>query len=142
LLHEIADKIDVVFPIHPRGRDRFVAAGLDRHPRIHITGPLPYVQFISGVRGARLVLTDSGGVQEETTVLGVPCLTLRPNTERPVTITNGTNRLVTLESTLPAVAEVLAAPRAEQWPVPELWDGRAGERIAAITMDWLASRSS
>lgn len=140
LLHSIADEIDVVFPIHPRGRERFVAAGLDGHPRVHITGPLPYVQFISAVRGARLVLTDSGGVQEETTVLGVPCLTLRPNTERPVTITHGTNRLVDLESALPAVKAVLASPRATTWPVPELWDGHAGERIAALTIQWLASR--
>jgi UDP-N-acetylglucosamine 2-epimerase (non-hydrolysing) len=140
LLHSIADEIDVIFPIHPRGRDRFVAAGLDQHPRIHITGPLAYVQFISAVRGSRFVMTDSGGVQEETTVLGIPCLTLRPNTERPVTITHGTNRLVDLDSALAAVREVVATPLAETWPTPELWDGHAGERIAAVTIDWLARR--
>lgn len=140
LLHSIADQIDVIFPIHPRGRERFVAAGLAEHPRIHITGPLPYVQFMSTVRGARFVLTDSGGVQEETTVLGIPCLTLRPNTERPVTITQGTNRLVDMKSALNAVHEVLSITKPESWPIPELWDGHAGERIADITYEWLTAR--
>lgn len=140
LLHQIADRIDVLFPIHPRGRERFLAAGLGNHPRIHITGPLPYTQFMALVRDARLVLTDSGGVQEETTVLGVPCLTLRENTERPVTITHGTNRLVTLDDALGHVDRILTSDRATQWPVPALWDGHAGERIAQITLDWLNAR--
>lgn len=140
LLQQIADRIDVLFPIHPRGRERFLAAGLGAHPRIHVTGPLPYTQFMALVREARFVLTDSGGVQEETTVLGVPCLTLRENTERPVTITHGTNRLVTLDDAVGRVDEVLAAPRSDQWPVPPLWDGHAGERIAQITVDWLNAR--
>ena len=103
--------------------------------------PLGYVEFISLVRGAAAVVTDSGGVQEETTVLGVPCLTLRPNTERPVTITHGTNRLVTTETLVPAVAEVRATGRLQEWPVPPLWDGRAGRRIAAVVEHWLAARA-
>lgn len=140
LLHQIADRIDVLFPIHPRGRERFLAAGLGSHPRVHITGPLPYTHFMALVRDARLVLTDSGGVQEETTVLGVPCLTLRENTERPVTITHGTNHLVTLDNALGHVDRILASDRATQWPVPSLWDGHAGERIAQITIDWLNAR--
>ena len=97
-----------------------------------ITDPLGYIEFLSLVSGAAAVITDSGGVQEETTFLGVPCLTLRPNTERPVTITDGTNRLVTLADVETRLAEVLAAGRPASWPVPPLWDGRAGERIARV----------
>jgi UDP-N-acetylglucosamine 2-epimerase (non-hydrolysing) len=86
------------------------------------------------MRGAAAVVTDSGGVQEETTILGVPCLTLRRNTERPVTITDGTNRLITVDDLATAIAGVLAEGRPETWPVPPLWDGHAGPRIArAIT---------
>ena len=100
--------------------------------------PLGYVDFLGLVRGAVVVVTDSGGVQEETTVLGIPCLTLRPNTERPVTITHGTNRLVTRLNLPTEVTASLNARRTGTWPVPPLWDGQAGERIAAI----LASATS
>ena len=93
-LHGVADQLDLVLPLHPRGRATLEAVGLLDHPRLHVEEPLGYVEFMGLVRGASLVLTDSGGVQEETTVLGVPCLTMRPNTERPITITDGTNRLV------------------------------------------------
>ena len=81
--------------MHPRGRERLAEAGLVTGGNLSIIDPLGYVDFLSLVRGATLVVTDSGGVQEETTMLGVPCLTVRPNTERPITITHGTNRLVT-----------------------------------------------
>jgi UDP-N-acetylglucosamine 2-epimerase (non-hydrolysing) len=131
-VHKVADQISVVIPLHPRGRQRLQDAGFFDHPNLTVIDPLGYVEFMGLVRGASAVVTDSGGVQEETTVLGVPCLTLRPNTERPVTITHGTNRLVTRPD-LPAVAaEVLAAGRADTWPVPPLWDGHAGERIADL----------
>ena len=111
------------------------SAGLFDHPAMRIIDPLGYVEFLGLVRGAEAVVTDSGGVQEETTILGVPCMTLRPNTERPITITHGTNRLVTRESLPQVMEECLAAGRAESWPIPPLWDGHAGERIAAVLAD-------
>ena len=134
-VHAVADQVPIVLPLHPRGRARLQASGLFDHPQLTIVDPLGYVEFIGLVRGAAFVVTDSGGVQEETTILGVPCLTLRPNTERPVTITHGTNRLVTRENLPEAAAAALAAGRAGTWPVPPLWDGHAGERIADIIAD-------
>ncbi|HAM24415.1 MAG TPA: UDP-N-acetylglucosamine 2-epimerase (non-hydrolyzing) [Actinobacteria bacterium] len=139
VLHEIADRLEVVFPLHPRGRARLEAAGLSQHSRIRVVDPLGYTEFISLVRGSAAVVTDSGGVQEETTVLGVPCLTLRPNTERPVTITDGTNQLVTVDSVVAAVDAVLARQDHDQ-RVPELWDGSAGVRIAAVINNFLQQR--
>ncbi|MFL6054119.1 MAG: non-hydrolyzing UDP-N-acetylglucosamine 2-epimerase [Actinoallomurus sp.] len=135
-LHEIAELVDVVMPVHPRGRKVLTEAGLDAHPRVRLLEPLGYVEFVAAVRGAAAVVTDSGGVQEETTVLGVPCLTLRPNTERPITIMHGTNRLVTADDVVPAVAEALAAGRGER-EHPPLWDGHAGPRIARVVEGWL-----
>ncbi|GAB2872399.1 O-antigen biosynthesis protein WlbD [Actinoallomurus bryophytorum] len=135
-LHEIADLADVVMPVHPRGRKVLTEAGLDDHPRVKLLEPLGYVDFVATVRGAAVVVTDSGGVQEETTILGVPCLTVRPNTERPITITHGTNRLVTAEGLVPAVERALAADAGER-EVPPLWDGKAGPRIARVVEDWL-----
>lgn len=134
-VHAVADQLDTVFPVHPRGRAVLREAGLEDHPRIHVVDPLGYIDFMSLVRGAALVVTDSGGVQEETTIFGVPCLTVRANTERPVTITHGTNQLVSREQ-LPHVARaVLAAGRQETWRTPALWDGQAGPRIADVLVD-------
>ena len=129
-----------MLPLHPRGRATLEAVGLLDHPRLHVEEPLGYVEFMGLVRGASLVLTDSGGVQEETTVLGVPCLTMRPNTERPITITDGTNRLVRPDQVAEAAREVLARPAGEQWPIPPLWDGHAGERIGRVIETWLSAR--
>jgi len=131
-MHGVADQVDVLLPLHPRGRERLRAARLFEHPRLRVIEPLGYVEFLGLVRGADAVVTDSGGVQEETTILGVPCLTLRPNTERPITISHGTNQLVTRESLPERMATVLAAGRATSWPVPPLWDGQAGPRIADV----------
>lgn len=149
VLHKVAERLPVVIPLHPRGRAALQAAGLlSRAPgsggAVIVTDPLPYTAFLSLVFGAAAVITDSGGVQEETTVLGVPCLTMRANTERPVTITHGTNRLVTVDGVLPTLDQVLAAPESIR-PAPErlrppLWDGAAGARIAAIIVDWLAAQ--
>ncbi len=135
-LHEVADELDVVIPLHPRGRAALEAAGLSAHPRIHVAPPLGYLEFIGLVRGARAVITDSGGVQEETTLLRVPCLTLRPNTERPITITSGSNRLVTRHELASAVLKACDdGPYAGE--LPPLWDGQAGPRIARIITAWL-----
>jgi UDP-N-acetylglucosamine 2-epimerase len=137
-LHEIADLAEVVIPLHPRGRAVLLEAGLDDHPGVRVLDPLGYIDFIAAVRGAAAVVTDSGGLQEETTILGVPCLTVRPNTERPITITHGTNRLVTFDELVPAAAKVLSRSAAEdRFPAdrtPPLWDGLAGPRIAEVIM--------
>jgi UDP-N-acetylglucosamine 2-epimerase (non-hydrolysing) len=123
----------VLFSVHPRTRERMRAAGLRVPARLRLLDPLPYVEMLSLVAGAGLVLTDSGGLQEETSYLGVPCLTVRPNTERPITITAGTNRLVAarrepiLEGVRAAFASLRDAPR----PI-ELWDGRTAERIISV----------
>ncbi|MPV50717.1 UDP-N-acetylglucosamine 2-epimerase (non-hydrolyzing) [Pseudactinotalea sp. HY160] len=138
-MHAVADRIDIALPLHPRGRSRLTAAGLLDHPRMHVVDPMAYLPFLALLSDAALVITDSGGIQEESTVLGVPCLTVRPNTERPVTITDGTNRLVEPTELPEAVAEVLAAGRPSHWPTPPLWDGHAGERIAAILARALAA---
>jgi UDP-N-acetylglucosamine 2-epimerase (non-hydrolysing) len=130
-LHAVAEHLPLVFPVHPRGRALLEEAGLVASERLRVVEPIGYVEFLSGVRGAAVVITDSGGVQEETTVLDVPCLTARPNTERPVTITHGTNRLVAPAEIAKAVEAVLADPPHVAEP-PPLWDGRSGERIAAV----------
>jgi UDP-N-acetylglucosamine 2-epimerase (non-hydrolysing) len=140
MLDAIAAQIPVVLPLHPRGRPTLEAAGLRDGERIRVVEPLGYVDFLSLVRGAAVVVTDSGGIQEETTVLGVPCLTVRPNTERPITITHGTNRLVTPESAPAAVAAVLRGSFVRPAEPPPLWDGHAGERIAAEIEGWLAGQ--
>jgi UDP-N-acetylglucosamine 2-epimerase (non-hydrolysing) len=139
-LHEVADKTDIIIPMHPRGAAAFTAAGLDSHPGIRICDPLGYLDFMSLVRGAVATITDSAGVQEETTFLRVPCLTLRPVTERPVTVTNGSNRLVA-PVMLPAAALDALADGPYAGELPPLWDGAAGPRIAGVVANWMAARN-
>jgi UDP-N-acetylglucosamine 2-epimerase len=135
-LHEVAAELDVIIPLHPRGRATLAAAGLLDAPRVRVVDPLGYIEFMSLVRGAAAIVTDSGGVQEETTLLRVPCLTLRPNTERPITITSGSNRLVTSGELAAAVLKARDdGPYAGE--LPPLWDGNAGPRIARIITTWL-----
>ena len=130
-MHAVASSVDVVIPLHPRGRAALSAAGLGDHPGIHVLDPLGYLEFMALVKGAAAVITDSGGVQEETTLLRVPCLTLRPSTERPVTISSGSNRLVKPAELAAATAKACAdGPYTGE--LPPLWDGRAGQRIAAV----------
>jgi len=138
-LRTVADRISVFFPVHPRTRSRMEALGLAAHPNIRLSAPLGYLDFLGVMDQARFLLTDSGGIQEETTALGVPCLTLRANTERPVTISEGTNRLLgsSPESVVPAVNALLDGP-APAPRCPALWDGKAGERIAAVLSRHLA----
>jgi UDP-N-acetylglucosamine 2-epimerase (non-hydrolysing) len=139
-LREISEVAPVMLPLHPRGRDLLMRVGLSEAPNVRVLDPLGYIEFMSLVSGASAVVTDSGGVQEETTILGVPCFTLRPNTERPVTITAGTNRLVTVDVVASLVADAIRAGKPADWPTPPLWDGRAGERIADVICTWLAQK--
>ncbi|MCC6832856.1 MAG: UDP-N-acetylglucosamine 2-epimerase (non-hydrolyzing) [Thermoleophilia bacterium] len=140
-LHELSARLPIVLPLHPRGRATLTAAGLLDVPELQVVEPLGYVEFLSLVRGSSVVVTDSGGIQEETTILGIPCLTLRPNTERPITISHGTNRLVEPDRLGAAVDAALRGELARPGDGPPLWDGRAGERIAALVADWLAARA-
>ena len=136
-LADLAAQVPTVLPLHPRGRASLEAAGLQAIDRLQVVEPLGYLEFMALVQGAALVLTDSGGLQEETTVLGVPCLTIRPNTERPITITHGTNRLVAPGEVAAAVRAILDGPPAPPPEPPPLWDGHAGERIARVLSVWL-----
>lgn len=129
-LADVAAHLPLVFPVHPRGRATLADAGLMTNPGITVTDPLGYLDFMSLVATCELAITDSGGIQEETSILGVPCLTVRPNTERPITVTLGTNRLVEPAQLAAAAHEALAGPHAPA-EIP-LWDGRAGDRIARI----------
>ena len=141
-LARIAAQLPVLFPMHPRTRRMLAQFGLDvAPPGVQVVDPIGYIDFLALEDGARLVLTDSGGVQEETTVLGVPCLTLRTNTERPVTVTAGTNRVVGQDpdAIWAAAADILARPMPAAAP-PEKWDGRAAERIVAVFEAFVASR--
>ena len=137
MLGALGARLPVAFPMHPRTRERLRAAGLEvllsEAPGVLALEPLGYRDSLLGLMaGARLVLTDSGGVQEETTYLGVPCLTLRPNTERPVTVSLGTNTVVgeEIERVLPLAEEVMAGRYRTAQPIPG-WDGRAAERVVA-----------
>jgi UDP-N-acetylglucosamine 2-epimerase (non-hydrolysing) len=136
-LRELAARLPVVLPLHPRGRAMLEAAGLLEVPALTVIEPLGYLDFLSLVRGAAVVITDSGGIQEETTVLGIPCLTLRANTERPITISHGTNRLVEPQDLGTMVDLALTGGIGAPPQGPPLWDGHAGERIAAILAERL-----
>ena len=153
-LAELSQQLTVVFPVHPRTRERLSSLTTDAgsHPRLQLLDPQPYLDFLALQRGATLVITDSGGIQEETTFLGVPCLTVRENTERPVTITMGTNQLVgrDLQKLRKAAAEIVRQEledgrneggterrgietRQQPCHIP-LWDGHSAERIAEIIL--------
>jgi len=129
-LDSIAAQLPVIFPVHPRTAQRLLQGGIVHHPDLRLIEPMGYLDFLCLLSRAALVLTDSGGIQEETTALGVPCLTLRENTERPITITQGTNVLVgTDPEKIVVAARKSIASRASTRPLPPLWDGHAAERI-------------
>ncbi len=131
VLSELALEREVVFPAHPRTKRRLEQAGL-RMDGVRMLEPVGYLEMLDLIEHAFAVITDSGGLQEETTALGIPCLTIRPNTERPVTISEGTNRLVPDPADI--VAELERVCRPATMPRPEGWDGRAGERVIAALM--------
>jgi UDP-N-acetylglucosamine 2-epimerase (non-hydrolysing) len=131
-LLEISMQLGVVFPVHPRTRQRIAEWGLTTG-NVHLLEPMPYIEFLALQRRAAVVITDSGGVQEESTYLGVPCLTLRDNTERPITVSLGTNTLVGQDrKKLNSELSKVLAGKAKTGVIPPLWDGHAGERIAEI----------
>jgi len=131
-LLSVNEQLDIIFPVHPRTRARIEQFGINVD-KLHLLEPVPYIEFLALQRRAKVVITDSGGIQEETTYLQVPCLTVRSNTERPVTITMGTNTLVGQDSRkLASELSAILEGRAKQGSVPPLWDGRTGERIADV----------
>jgi UDP-N-acetylglucosamine 2-epimerase (non-hydrolysing) len=144
VLREVSAKLPLVFALHPRTRaniERFGLGELVASDRIVLLPPQGYLEMLGLMAGARLVLTDSGGLQEETTALGIPCLTIRENTERPITIEQGSNTMVGSKRTaiLDGVDEILAGG-GKRGRIPEYWDGHAAERIATDLAQWLIER--
>ena len=141
VLSEITRQLPLVFALHPRTKaniERFGLGHLIDNTRLILLPPQGYLEMLGLMAGARIVLTDSGGLQEETTALGVPCLTLRENTERPITVEQGTNTMVGRDvAVIRKEADVILAGHGKQGRVPELWDGRAAERIAEDLATWL-----
>jgi UDP-N-acetylglucosamine 2-epimerase (non-hydrolysing) len=133
-LDSIADELEVVFPVHPRTRAAIEAREIEvRADRLRLLEPLGYLEFLSLVAGAAAVLTDSGGIQEETTFLGIPCFTLRDNTERPITVELGTNTLLGLApERIAEVPGLIERALGRSHELPPLWDGEAAERIVEV----------
>lgn len=133
VIEHVADRLPVVFPVHPRTQNMIARLGGRGHSALKLIPPVGYLDFLFLLSRAKLVMTDSGGIQEETTALGVPCLTLRENTERPVTVTQGTNEVVGLD---PAkICKGVDAVLAGNWKagrIPPFWDGHAAERIVDV----------
>ena len=144
-IRELGRRLPIVFPVHPRTRARIEEYGLGsvlEVPSLLQLPPLGYLEMLGLMQAARLVLTDSGGIQEETTALGVPCITLRDNTERPITVEEGTNTVVGRDpARVAAVADEILRTGGKTGRTPELWDGRASERIATVLSAWLNRRT-
>jgi UDP-N-acetylglucosamine 2-epimerase (non-hydrolysing) len=141
-LETIAQRLPVVFPVHPRTRARIEAAGLwpslEGCPGVRLSGPMGYLEFLGLTSQARLIVTDSGGLQEESAVLKIPCLTMRENTERPVTVSEGTSTLVGHDvALLERLVDDILNDRYKQGKSPVLWDGKAGERIGREVVQFL-----
>ncbi|GBE09733.1 UDP-2,3-diacetamido-2,3-dideoxy-D-glucuronate 2-epimerase [bacterium BMS3Bbin12] len=142
---EISREIPVVFPVHPRTAGALARAGLDRRlgaePGVRVLPPVGYLEMLGLMAGARMVLTDSGGMQEETTALGIPCITIRENTERPITVEEGTNTVVgTDRERILAVVRDILSTGGKGGRVPQLWDGRAAHRICEVLAAWMTAR--
>jgi UDP-N-acetylglucosamine 2-epimerase (non-hydrolysing) len=142
VLCEIAGSVPLLFPVHPRTRKKMESLGRPWNP-VTLIDPLGYLDFLGLMAQARIVLTDSGGVQEETTALGIPCATLRENTERPVTVTVGTNRIAGIrpEGILSAALAILSETHV-QGRIPDLWDGQAAVRVMDTIQRWLGQPES
>jgi UDP-N-acetylglucosamine 2-epimerase (non-hydrolysing) len=142
-LTKISRSGPVIFPIHPRTRKMIDEFALGEKLRLHkdvvLCDPLGYLDFLCLLESAALVITDSGGIQEETTYLGVPCLTMRENTERPVTVTEGTNQLIGFDyARMLSEAHKIISGVVKKRKIPQLWDGKAAERIAGIIVEQLS----
>ena len=137
MLNDLSVHVPMLFPVHPRTRRRMDASGFRFAPRLRLCDPLSYLTFLGLMSRAKCVLTDSGGIQEETTALRVPCLTLRRNTERPVTVSQGTNRLVGSDTArIREGFEAILNGSQKTAERPPLWDGRAAQRIVDIIEKW------
>ena len=142
-IETVATELPVIFPVHPRTKQRLAEAGAINNPRLRLIDPVGYLDFLCLLSNATLVLTDSGGIQEETTALGIPCLTLRENTERPVTISQGTNLLVgTDPAQIRTAAHDILAGKSKAGRIPPLWDGKAAQRIVDILLRVVAKPES
>lgn len=139
-LARISASLPIVFPVHPRTKQRIASlSATDFSSNIHFIEPIGYIEFLSLQQNATVVITDSGGIQEETTFLGIPCLTLRENTERPITIDVGTNILIGSDyDRLIQEVDAILAGKSKKGGIPPLWDGRAAERIAEIVVNYQA----
>lgn len=139
-IRRVAREIPIIFPVHPRTRSRIAEYALDAGG-ISLIEPIGYIDMLYAVKGAVLVLTDSGGLQEETTVLGVPCITIRENTERPVTVEIGTNYLVgTNPDAIVSTSLLVLSGKSKRGAIPPLWDGKAAERISDIILNRFIGR--
>lgn len=144
---EIGKRTKIIFPVHPRTKKNIVSLGLEqrlkKNKNLIVTEPLGYLDFLKLQLGAKMVLTDSGGIQEETTYFGIPCLTLRENTERPITIEEGTNKLVKLDevSIITETENSLRLERSNQEP-PQYWDGKTSQRIVKVLKEWFENSNN
>jgi UDP-N-acetylglucosamine 2-epimerase (non-hydrolysing) len=140
-LRRVSERVPLIFPVHPRTAARLERGGFGDSPGITLTPPVGYLEMLGLMKDATLVLTDSGGMQEETTALGVACLTLRENTERPITVSEGTNTVVgTDPARIEREVDVILSKRGKSGRRPELWDGRASDRIRDVLVSWLEEK--
>ena len=131
-LDEVSKELPVIFPVHPRTRQRIQASRFAMsNPEFHLIDPVGSIEFLALQKNAKVVITDSGGIQEETTFLGIPCLTLRDNTERPITVWEGTNKLIGVDEIEYEVAQIQQG-KDKKGKIPYLWDGNAAERITEV----------